>query len=440
MTPARMRGHNRALEAARVGPAMQMLRIGAVGALIVVAGFVLAYQFVEPAPPRHLTLATGGEQGNYYRIGQIYKRKLAEQGITVEVLPTQGSVDNLTRLQRGEADLGFIQSGIGSSAEQPGLLGLGSLYFEPLWVFTRAPLAPALLRDLKGKRLAVGSEGSGTWAIAALLLAENGIAAENTSLHRLSGEAAAWALAAGDIDAMFVVAAPDAPLIETLLADPQVRLMDFQRAEAYARRHRFLSVLLLPRGTIDPAADLPARDTRLLAPAATLVARAGLHPALQTLAVQVADEVHRPADMFSARGTFPSAQFVEFDMSPQAERFYNSGPSFLQRYLPFWAAVLVDRLWVMLIPLATLLIPLVRILPPVYQWRVRRRIYRMYRDLHLLEYAAETGQRPAAEIDAELERLDHEIRDLKVPLSYSQEVYALRLHLNLVRQRATAPA
>ncbi|MGE4220591.1 MAG: TAXI family TRAP transporter solute-binding subunit, partial [Alphaproteobacteria bacterium] len=254
---------------------MQMLRIGGLAALIVLAGFVLAYQFVEPAPPNRLTLATGGEQGNYYRIGQIYKRKLAAHGITVEVLPTQGSVENLTRLQRGEVDLAFVQSGIGSAETYPGLLGLGSLYFEPLWVFTRAPAAPELLRDLNGKRLAVGSEGSGTWAVTALLLAENGITADNSSLHRLSGESAAWALAAGDIDAMFVVAAPDAPLIKTLLSDPQVRLMDFRRAEAYARRHRFLSVLMLPRGTIDPANDLPAADTRLLAPAATLVARAG---------------------------------------------------------------------------------------------------------------------------------------------------------------------
>ncbi|MGE4220899.1 MAG: C4-dicarboxylate ABC transporter substrate-binding protein, partial [Alphaproteobacteria bacterium] len=155
-------------------------------------------------------------------------------------------------------------------------------------------------------------------------------------------------------------------------------------------------------------------------------------------AVQIADEIHKPADMFSARGTFPSTQFVEFDMSPQAERFYRSGPSFLQRYLPFWAAILVDRLWVMLIPLITLLIPLIRILPPVYRWRVRRRIYRMYRDLHLLEYAAESGKKTPEEIAAEVDRLDHEIRDLNVPLSYSEEVYALRLHLNLVKQRAAA--
>ena len=357
------------------------------------------------------------------------------------MLPSHGSLDNLTRLQRGEADLAFVQSGTGSTSEQLGLIGLGSLYFEPLWVFTRAPLAPELLRNLKGKRLAVGSEGSGTWAIAALLLAENGITAENTSLHRLSGEAAAWALAAGDVDAMFVVAAPDAPLIKTLLADPQAQLLDFRRAEAYARRHPFLSVLLLPRGAIDPGADLPHVDTRLVAPAATLIARAGLHPALQSLAVQIAAEVHKPADMFSAQGTFPSARYLDFDISPQAERFYRSGPSLLQRYFPFWAAVLFDRLWVMVIPLLTLAIPLIRILPPVYRWRVRRRILRMYRDLHLLEHAAETGERDAADLAAELDRLDQESRELKVPLSYSQEVYALRLHLNLVRQRITsAPA
>jgi hypothetical protein len=322
-------------------------------------------------------------------------------------------------------------------------VALASLYYEPLWIFVRGAQPVGRLTALAGKRIAVGAAGSGTRAVALELLAANGISAgdaEGTVLSDSAGAAAAEALAAGELDAAFFVTAKYHPLLSGLLAQPDIKLLSLERAAAYQRRYRYLAGVTLPEGAMDLAANLPAEDVQLLSPLATLVAREGVHPALMDLMLRAATEIHGGSGLFEKPGEFPSPHNVDFPLSPSAERYFQSGLPFLRRVLPFWAATLVERLWVLLLPALTLLIPLLRIAPPTYRWQVRRRITRWYRDLRRLESdlqaAAEAGDRDALQAAlGDVDRLQVEIGGIAVPLSYASDLYNLRLHAEFVRRR-----
>ncbi|MFT5721092.1 MAG: TRAP transporter TAXI family solute receptor [Motiliproteus sp.] len=406
------------------------------GAILLLLGFVLAYQFVEPAPPTQLKLSTGSPQNTYYRYGHQYADFLARQGVELEVLSSAGSVENLQRLADHQVDIALVQGGIGH-ADSANLRSLGSLYFEPLWVFYREGIAVERLTDLVGKRIAVGSQGSGTRPVALQLLQDNGISADKAELLALSSQAAAEALAEGSLDALFMVTSPTSGLVRQLISNPSIRLLSFSRASAYQSKHGYLSSVTLPEGVFDLVNNIPDRPISLLAVTATLVVRADFHPALSVLLLQAATKIHGQGGLFEQAGQFPAARFVDFELNEEAERYYRSGPPFLQRYLPFWAANLVDRLVVMLIPIFTLMIPLMKILPPTYRWRIRSRIYRWYEQLRDLDVRTNDASSPA-EIEALLQELidvEHEVMQLPVPKSYADNQYNLRLHLQLIRGR-----
>jgi TRAP transporter TAXI family solute receptor len=413
------------------------LSLYAPAGLLVVAAFVLAYQFVQPAPPRLLTLAAGESGGAYHAFAARYRDRFAREGIEIRVLETAGSGENLDLLREGQADVAFVQGGMLGSADPGGLTALGSLYFEPLWLFHRRDLELDRLSDLRGRRIAVGPPDSGTRVLVERLLEENGIAPGQAERAALASDEAADALLASEVDAVFLVAAPEARTVARLLTCPGVELASFRRAPAYARRHRFLTELVLPEGAVDLAANVPAREVKLLAPAATLVAAPDLHPALVDLLLQAAREVHGEGGWFEAPGRFPSREFVEFPLNAEAERFYTYGPPFLQRYLPFWAASLVDRLKVMLLPLVVLLIPLARFLPPVYNWRMRSRVYRWYRELEAVDESLGEGcsEDDKASALVRLRRVESDVRRVDVPLSFAHQLYHLRQHIELVRRR-----
>ncbi len=418
---------------------------------LIAVGFVVAYQFVDPAPPRRLTLATGSPEGAYHAFGKRYQAILARDGITVTLVNSAGTVENLALLggtaeaegTTAAVELAFVQSGIGDPASSPNLVALASLYYEPLWAFVRSDRPVGRLTALAGQRIAVGAEGSGTRHAAMELLAANGIAAgdgHGTVLSDLSGSAAAEALIAGELDAAVFVTAKHSPLLTGLLARPDIQLLSFERAAAYQRRYRHLAGISLPEGVLDLAANLPAEDLVLLSPLATLVARDEVHPALIDLVLRAATEIHGGPGLFEEPGQFPSPRNVDFPLSEEAERYFQSGLPFLRRVLPFWAATLIERLWVMLLPVLTLLIPLLRIAPPTYRWQVRRRIIRWYRDLHELEAALQTAEEAGDEGDrrdslAALEWLQVETGRITVPLSYADNLYNLRLHTEFVRRR-----
>ncbi len=404
--------------------------------LVMLAGFVVAYQFVEPAPPRTFTLATGGVDGAYHLYGQRYRDLLARDGVTVELRNTAGSIENLSLLRSGEVDAALVQGGLALASDAESLEGLASLYHEPLWVFHTLGDDLADLRGLKGKHLAVGGEGSGTRAVALALLARNGVDAVSAVLRDTGGAAAVEALRGGVVDAAFLVAAPSAPLVAELLRDPDIQLLGFARAPAYTRQFDYLSQVTLVAGQVDLAAGVPAVDVPLVAPTANLVATAEFHPALVTLLLQAASTVHAAGDGFTARGVFPSTQNLDLPLNDAARRYHASGPPFLQRFLPFWAATLVDRLAVMLVPLLTLLLPLFKVLPPTYRWRVRSRIYRWYRDLRRVEQRIFGGAdaETRAWADGELDRIEAEVSQINVPLSYTDQLFNLRLHIRFVRR------
>jgi hypothetical protein len=328
-----------------------------------------------------------------------------------------------------------VQGGTSAASTPDTLSSLGSLYYEPLWVFYRSEQTLSRISQLQNIPIAIGKPGSGTHAIARQLLADNFIDTGTDTIQPLGGTAGAQALLQGDVEALFLVASPEAPLVQELLHRQDIRLMSFARAAAYTRIHRYLSTVTLPEGVIDLQANLPPRDTVLLAATANMVVREDFHPALVSLLLQAATRTQSADGLFEKPGSFPNNANLEFPLNENARRFYKYGPPFLQRYLPFRTASLIDRLKIMLVPLLTLLLPLGKIMPPMYRWRVRKKIYRWYRELQLLDDEAHTLPSAVhrAELIKKLDNLEEEVRKVSVPLSYADELYSLRLHIGLVR-------
>ncbi len=423
-----------------------MLYVALPALLLLVSGFWLAAQYVKPAPPHQLILTSGSEGGGYQRFAARYKDVLERYGIELVEKPSAGSLENLQRLRDPNyvVDAGFVQGGTAnvSDEDRERLMSLGGLYQEPLWIFYRASLARQVksgrldqLSQLRGKRIAVGAPGSGTYRLARDLLEANGMTGAPTQLVERDGLAMAEDLHQGRLDAVFVVGPSQSAVVWSLLYAENVLPMSLTHAEAYTRLYPYLQHLTLPRGAIDMIRDIPAKDVALLAPLATLVVRVGTHPALIDLLLQAASEVHGEPGVFQKPHEFPRATEVDFPLASEAEHYYKSGKSFLQRYLPFWMATLVDRLIVLLVPLIALLIPIVRFAPAIYGWRIRSRIFRRYGELKLLEgdLDLDSGRRSREEWLSRLDDIEEDTNHLATPLAFSDMLYTLRVHINLVR-------
>jgi TRAP-type uncharacterized transport system substrate-binding protein len=442
--------------------ARDLMATAAPFALLVLALLWVAYQVLDPTPPKKVVLATGPEQGAYAEFGKRYAEELKRYGIEVQLRSTAGAAENLKLLrdERSGVDIAFMQGGaseaiykIDEEGVGPPLVSLGSLFYEPVWLFYRDDAARRLLNakpngeatlrsltQLRGLRVNLGAEGSGAANLLAKLLHANRIEPAELKLSHLAPTPAVVALLAGDIDALAFVSAPESPLVRMLLATPGIRLLDFTQAQAYARRFPFLSAVDLPRGVVDLAQDIPPATVNLVAATSTLAARESLHPALAQLFVQAARRIHGDTSWFGPAGQFPNANDTEYPLAKEAERFYRNGPPLLQRYLPFWLANLIDRMWVVLVSIIAVLIPLSRIVPPLYEFRIRSRVFRWYRRLRDIENSAtEPGAQHAALL-RELEALDARVEGISVPLSHADELYALRSHIDLVRARLQGQA
>jgi TRAP transporter TAXI family solute receptor len=407
-------------------------------ALLAVA-FWIAFQFVEPAPPKKVVMTSGSEGGAYESYAAQYRDILARDGITVELRPSAGSVDNLKRLKDGNSGvaIGFVQGGIVKSGDDDDLMGLAGLYYEPLWVFYRGASDLDHVSRLRGRRIAIGPEGSGTRPLALQILKLAGMDASNTTLLDLDAMTSAEALAQGRIDAAILVGDPASPLVVKLLHDRNVRLMSFGQAEALTRHLPFLSHVVLPEGGVDFAANIPARDVHLIAPTANLVVRDDIHPALVTLLMQAAIEIHGDSGMLHKAGEFPTLKGMDFAQSLDAERYLKNGPPFLQRHLPFWLAVFIDRMVVMLLPILAVLIPIVRFAPTVYAWRIKSRIYRWYGKLKVLEIDMQSAKGADAlkALEVRLDTIEQSVSRIPTPLAYSEYLYNIRSHIDMVRGR-----
>lgn len=407
-------------------------------AVLIAAGLWISYQFIEPAPPDTLVMATGNSEGAYHAFAQELAGEFAKEGVTLQLRETAGSVENLQLLaEDNEVKVAFLQSGIATAAEHPQLRGLASVDFEPLWLFSNQETRLRSIGDLKGLRVAVGAQGSGTRQVALKLLADNALAEPEVTLLPLTGSAAVEALLDGSIDAALTISSANAAMVQTLLAEPGIQLMSVGRAEAYARRYSWFSHLTLPQGVIDLAQDRPPENINLIAVAATLVASTDLHPALGDLMMRAAAQVAARDTLFSRTGRFPSRDFLDFPVSDDAERYYKYGVPFLLRYLPFWAANLVDRLKLLALPLLALLLPLSRMLPPAYRWTVRKKVYHWYDEVQAIDQSTTEDSSPAALARCllELRRIENEARAIEVPLSYAHELYALRQHIDMLTQQ-----
>jgi hypothetical protein len=272
------------------------------------------------------------------------------------------------------------------------------------------------------------------------IMSVNGVEPADLTLGTLENTPATVELLEGRIDGLVFSAAPEQLLIQMLLQTPGIRLFDFAQAEAYTRRFPFLSHVVLPRGIVDLGRDLPPKDYHLIAPTATLVARENLHPALIDLFVQAASDIHGGAGWFRKQGEFPTASYTEIPVSRDAEKFYKNGPPFLQRYMPFWLANFFERMWVVIVALGALILPISRIVPPLYVWKVRSRVYRWYGQLRTVEQTVEDvpQHRRADVYPAQLARLndiEEKVNQISIPLSFAEELYGLRSHINFVRKR-----
>ena len=412
------------------------LRIYGAPIVIIVLGLVVAFMFMAPAPPKRITIAGGAAGGAYAATADAYAKTLRSFDIEVDVLESAGSVDNLARVKSGQADVGIVQTGLASDLGQEGVRSLGAAFYEPLWVFHRSTVRVDDLRDTAGRRVAIGPEGSGVRVLATLLLEEAGVTANEYTAVPLAGQAAAAALQKGEIDVALVVSGPTAPWLASLVGDPSIQLLSMREAHALARRHPYLDEVTLYRGVLDLAAILPREDVMLIAPVAQIVVREDLHPAIQSLLIEAALAAHGGGSLLSDPGRFPTPQLSDIAISDEAKRYYDSGPSFLRRIFPYSVANFLERAWVLAIPLVTLIIPLIRAAPPLYRWRIRRKIYVWYKDLRDLESAGRTAQtsEERMEVRAKLADLQEETGKVEVPVSYTDDLYRLRAHIRFVAE------
>lgn len=428
----------------------EMLLSGGPVVVLAVALVAAAFWWLKPNPPRQVRLATGPAQSAYDTFGQRYARALAASGITVIPVPSEGSQDNLRLLREGAVDLAFVQGGTddpAATAEGPALVSLGSLFVEPVWLFyreaalrragPRAPAGPVLgaLPELRGLRVNIGTAGSGVPSLMARLLELNRVDPATLQLSRLGQTPATVAFLNGELDALVFASAPEAPMVQMLLQTPGVRLMDVAQSEAYTRRLPFLTPVVLPRGVVDLASDLPPRDVRLVASTTALLAREGTHPALLQLFAQAAVSLHGAAGWFNRAREFPNLAHSEVPLAREAERTLQGGVPLMQRYLPFWLANLVERMWLALGLIVAIMLPLSRVVPPLYAFRIRSRVFRWYGRLREIEDSLESGAASPASLLDEIDALERHVEKVTVPLSYAEELYALRNHIDLVRAR-----
>ncbi|MBK1889410.1 ABC transporter substrate-binding protein [Undibacterium sp. 14-3-2] len=410
--------------------------------VLIVCG--LGFWLVDPAPPRIIDISTGPENSAYERFAKLYAAELAKNQIQLRFKTSQGSQENLQRISDpdSEIEVGFVRSGSTDRTEaaEKGLVSLGSLFYEPIWIFYRDKKEFTTISQFRGRRINVGPDGTGVGRIFEQILSVNNMSADDVSFQHLDDTPATVAFLAGQLDVLVFSTASDAPLVQMLLQTPGVRLFDFVQAEAYTRRFPYLSQVTLPRGIVDIGLDLPARDYHLISPTATLVAHESLHPALTGLLLQAAAKIHSRADWLSKQGEFPSDRYTEIPVSGEAEKFYKSGAPVLQRYLTFWVANFIERMWVVIVALGALFLPLSKIIPPLYVWRIRSRIYRWYGQLRTVEQIIDnlSSSDKKATLEKQLNYLD-EIEDkvnrISVPLSYAEELYGLRSHIQFVRTR-----
>ena len=422
---------------------------------IAIASIAVIPWLIGPSCPDKIVIATGSENGAYFAFANQYKDELAKNGIELQIVQTAGSVENHQMLNNGDVDIAFIQGGIDHGQDTGHLRSLASLYLEPLWVFHRSDVKIGDLSDLKNKRVAIGNQGSGTRDLAVKLMRENNVDdqtrsydeqataqwdltnAGRTEFVEIGGSEAQQALLNNKIDAMFAVVSAESDLVKCMIADPRVATLDMARADAYCTKYRYLSKAILPEGFFDFESNIPAKSIQLVAPSANLVATKDLHPALVPLLLDMTKSFHHAGGVFEKPGDFPNENLVDFKLNRNSQRYFANGAPFFYRILPFQLAAWLDQVKLLIFPMVTLLLPLIKIAPPVYRWSIRVKIYRWYRILRDIDIRL-ASELEEFDFDQEIDRLEllgNELANVSVPLSYMEEYYNLKLHVAHVRNQ-----
>jgi TRAP-type uncharacterized transport system substrate-binding protein len=406
----------------------------------VVAATWLAFATLKPTPPRVVTMATGPEEGVSAELGKRYGELLAREGIELRLSPSAGAVENVTRLRdpKSGISVAIIPSGITTRRDSPELVSLGTLGYQPLWMFSRGRPLSERLRSSTNLRISVGAEGSAARAFSVEFLARLGIAdGRNANLLALAPQEAGDKLLRGEIDAAIILDAWESSLVQRLLVARDIHLVNAPRADSWIALYSYLSKVVLPAGVADMARDIPPANVTLLAPKANLVVREDLHPAIQYLLLDAAAQIHAGPGVFNKAGEFPAPEAIDLPLSDQARQFYKTGPPFLQRHLPFWLAILIQQLLVLLIPVLGLLYPLLRIAPASFGWAMQRRILTLYGELKVLEDELARRHPPdrADDLAARLDRMEERVSRIWLPMNLRPLRYQLKAHISLVRQR-----
>ena len=420
-----------------LGPGVALSAISFTALVLIIATF----WFFNSAPPNTLIITSGDEGSLFQRNAEKYAKILARKGVKLKILPSEGSLENLERLAdpKFHVDVGFVQAGVAKGKNIDNLVSLGSISYEPLYLFCRADKPFHLLSQFSSKRLAIGEEGTGTNVLALELLALNGIKPGGaTTLLEIDDEEAEKALLEGKIDGAFMMGdSASSKTMRDLLRQPGITAFNFSQADAYTRRINYLNKLVLLEGSIDFGKNVPGHNINLLSPTVELIARTDLHPALSDLLLEAATEVHSRAGRYQRQGEFPSPLEHEYRISSDAQRFYKSGKSFLYRYLPFWMASFLNRILVVIVPMILVLIPGLKSIPVIYRWRIRLRILRWYRALLVLEsdLSLNVTSEKREELLNRIDQIEQSVNNMKVPASFADQFYSLRSHIAIVRAR-----
>ena len=427
-------------QAPLVRPAFWLYGLAAV---LILTAVVATIAWLGPLPPKLVTMSTGTPGSDFDLYSRQYQAILKRSGVQLRLLPSAGSVENLRRLDdpRSGVAIAFLQGGLTSQAQSPELESLGTVFYQPFWLFVRRGISVARPEDLRGTRIAIGPEGSGSRMLAKEFLTLNGIDEGNLQLLPLAAAEAGEALLHGEIDAAAMVASWDTAIVRRLLDSADVNVVGAPRADAYAALNPYFTKLVLPTGVGNLATNRPPSDVNLVATEASLIVRNDLHPAVQYLLLEAATEIHSAGGLFRKAGQFPAPERVDLPISKDARQYYKSGPPLLQRYLPYGIAVLASRLLVLLIPVIGVAYPLLRTAPALYGWSMRRRIFRLYGELKYIEVEMDTKSGiPAEDLLAQLQRLEERANHLQVPFAFAHFLYQLRNHIALVRARIEAVA
>jgi TRAP-type uncharacterized transport system substrate-binding protein len=406
-------------------------------AILLAAGLII----YATLPPRTVAMATGAEGGAYHELGLRYRDILARSGVRLRLVSTTGGLDNLAQLRdrRSGVQVGLIQGGTTTKEQSPQIESLGTMFFEPVWVFYRSAIGHDV-QAFRGARVSVGPEGSGGRVFALEILKRLKVDAVVRELLPLPPQEAADKLTAGEIDAVFIVSGWDSPVVRRLMEADGIAVASVPRPDAFIALYPFLNKVVLPAGVADLAANRPPADTVLLAPKASLAVRGDLHSAIQYLLLNAAVEIHSPAGIFQKAGQFPAAESVDLPLSEEAQRFYKSGRPVLQAYLPFWMAALVERFLVVFIPALVLIYPAFKLLPQAYDWLMQSKILRLYDEMKSIERDLASGGEAPGALSARLDRLYRSASELQLPAKYAIMQYTLRSHLDIVRDRIAARA